>query len=330
MGTVKLIIMATILAAAPLTAAAQGMVVSGVIKDNRDIPITGTTVCQVNTSNCTVSDRNGLFHMLLEQGKDMILMVECLGFNPVEVVIDESTVFPLTVNLTPMYIPDEAFSNVEYDHNASGTIMRSSLTMDAFFTDFTEFTPYIGSHNTDLMTFFSAAGPELGASFSRVYFGLGLGMGYGYKDDNDTLTIDISNTSYKLSLGYDLISSRRIRLTPTVSARWLRCRLQNYPGDRKIPLTTYLTERDIDLRFNQVVAVAGLNLEYLLYSGTAGKGDYWSVGLAGGYTVRINQTPWVYSRGNRLITDRQVGVSPLAISLSISYYTIVKQSNPDY
>jgi hypothetical protein len=223
-----------------------------------------------------------------------------------------------------MYIPDETFFDDEYDHYASGTIMRSSLTMDALFTDFTEFTLYIGPYNTDLMTFFYVAGPELGASFSRVYFGIGLGMGYGNKDHNDTLAIDINNSAYKLSLGYDLISSRRIRLTPTISARWLRLKLQNYPGERKIPLTTYLSERDIDLRFNQAVAVAGLNLEYLMYSGTAGKGDCWSVGLSGGYAIKINQTPWVYSRGNRLTTDRQINLDPWTISLSISYYTVAK------
>jgi hypothetical protein len=316
--------MTMVLTAMSLLATAQVTMVTGVIKDNRDVPVTGATVCQVNTANCTVSDRNGIFHLALDQAKGTSLMVECLGFNPVEVVTDESTVYPLTINITPMYIPDEAFFDDEYDHYASGTIMRSSLTMDAFFTDFTEFTLYIGPYNTDLMTFFYVAGPELGASFSRVYFGIGLGMGYGNKNHNDTLAIDINNSAYKLSLGYDLISSRRIRLTPTISARWLRWRLQNYPGERKIPLTTYLSERDIDLRFNQAVAVAGLNLEYLMYSGTAGKGDYWSVGLSGGYAIKINQTPWVYSRGNRLTTDRQINLDPWTISLSISYYTVAK------
>ena len=316
--------MTMVLTAMSLLATAQVTMVTGVIKDNRDVPVTGATVCQVNTANCTVSDRNGIFHLALDQAKGTSLMVECLGFNPVEVVTDESTVYPLTINITPMYIPDEAFFDDKYDHYASGTIMRSSLTMDAFFTDFTEFTLYIGPYNTDLMTFFYVAGPELGASFSRVYFGIGLGMGYGNKNHNDTLAIDINNSAYKLSLGYDLISSRRIRLTPTISARWLRWRLQNYPGERKIPLTTYLSERDIDLRFNQAVAVAGLNLEYLMYSGTAGKGDYWSVGLSGGYAIKINQTPWVYSRGNRLTTDRQINLDPWTISLSISYYTVAK------
>ena len=324
MGTGKLIVATLILAAMQLTAMAQGTLVSGVVRDNRDVPIVGATVCQISTTNCTTSDRNGLFQVLFEQDKGMRLLVECLGFNPVEVIIDESTVYPLTVNLTPMYLPDEGFVDDEYGNFQGGVIMRSALTLNALFTDYSEFTPYIGSYNTDLMRFFSVAGPELGASFARVYFGIGFGMGYGNKDDNDTLAIDISNTSYNLTIGYDLISSRRIRLTPTVTARWLRCRLQNYPGERKIPLTTYLDERDIDIRFNQAIAVAGLNLEYLMYSGTAGKGDYWSVGLSGGYAIRINQSPWVYSRGNRLITDRRIDLSPVAVSLSISYYTIVK------
>ena len=324
MGTGKLIFLTLIFAAVGMTAAAQGKVVTGVIKDNRDVAIVGATVCQVNTSNCTASDRNGLFHLIIEQEQGSRLVVECLGFNPAEVVIDESTVYPLTVSLTPMYMPDDVYYDDEYDNTAGSIIMRSSIAFAAFFTDFSEFTLYIGPYNTDLMDFVSVAGPELGVSFSRVYFGLGMGMGYGHKTYNDTLAIDISNSSYNLSLGYDLISSRRIRLTPNVTASWLRCRLQNYPADRKIPLTTYLSERDLDIRFNQAIAVAGLNLEYLMYSGTAGRGDYWSVGLSGGYALKINQTPWVYSRGNRLTTDRQIDLNPLTISLSISYYTIAK------
>jgi len=324
METGKLICITLVLAAVEIAAAAQGTAVTGVVKDNRDVAITGATVCQVNTANCTTSDRNGLFHLVFEQEKSSSLMVECPGFNPAEVVIDESTAYPVIVNLTPMYFSEGAFTDDEYDHISGSVIMRSSLTLTAVFTDFSEFTPYLGTYNTDLMDVHSVAGPELGASFSRVYIGLGLGMGYGNKTDNDTLAIEIRNSSYNLSLGFDLISSRRIRLTPNVTARWMRCRLQNYEGDRKIPLTTYLSERDLDIRFNQAIAVAGLNLEYLMYSGTAGRGDYWSVGLSGGYAVKINRTPWVYSRGNRLTTDRQIGLNPLTVSLGISYYTVVK------
>jgi hypothetical protein len=314
----------TLLTAVSLGAAAQGTVVTGIIKDNRDVPIGGATACQVSTANCTAADLNGIFHLLLEPGRDMSLKIECLGFNPVEVVIDESTDYPLTINLTPIYIPDELFPDDSYSDRKNKVIMRSSLTMDAVFSDFEEFAPALGSHNTDLMRYFAVIGPELGASFSGVYFGLGIGMGYSYQDDLDTISVDLNNTLYRLTLGYDLVNSRRIRITPLLSARWLRYRLMNYPGDRKISLTRYLDERDVDLRFNQTIAVAGLNLEYLMYSGIQGHGDYWSFGVAGGYAVKLNRTPWIYSRGNRVMTDNSIGLNPLTFSLTVSWYNIVR------
>jgi len=320
----KRILLLLLLAVTAIGAAAQGTVVTGIIKDNRDVPIGGATACQVNTSNCTAADINGIFHLLLEPGRDMNLKVECLGFNPVEVVIEESTVYPLEINLTPIYLPDELFLDDSNSDLKNKVIMRSSLTMDAVFSDFEEFTPALGSHNTDLMRYFAVIGPELGASFSGVYFGLGIGMGYSYQDDLDTISVDLNNTLYRLTVGYDLVNSGRIRITPHFSARWLRYRLLNYPGDRKISLTRYLDERDIDLRFNQTIAVAGLNLEYLMYSGMHGRGDYWSFGIAGGYAVKLNRNPWVWSRGNRVMTDNSIGLNPLTFSLTVSYYNIVR------
>jgi hypothetical protein len=313
-----------LLASLSLVAGAQGTVVTGIIRDDRAVPIVGATVCQVNTSNCTAADMNGIFHLLLEQGKEMNLQVECLGFNPVEVVIDESTAYPLKITLTPAYVPDALFPDDSYSDLSNGVIMRSSLIMDVIFTDFAQFTPSLGSHNTDLMKSFAVIGPELGASFSRVYLGLGIGMGYNYKDDTDTLTVDLKNSSYKLNFGFDLVSSQRIRLTPLISLRWLRYRLMNYPGDRKITLTRYLEERDIELRFNQTVAVAGLNMEYIMYSGLRGSSDYWSFGVAGGYAMKLNRTPWVYSRGNRVMTDNMIGLDPLTFSITISHYSFFR------
>lgn len=313
-----------LLASVSVAAAAQGTVVTGIIQDDRDVPIVGATICQVNTANCTAADMNGIFHLLLEKGKEMNLKAECLGFSPAEVAIDESTAYPLKIILTPIYVPDDLFPDDSYSEYGNEIIMRSSLTMDAIYTDFAEFTPSLGSHNTDLMKSFAVIGPELGASFSRFYLGLGIGMGYNYKDDTDTLIVDLKNTSYKLNIGYDLVSSARIRITPLLSVRWLRYRLLNYPDDRKITLTRYLEERDIELRFNQTVAVAGLNMEYVMYSGARGNSDYWSLGVTGGYAMKLNRTPWIYSRGNRVMTDKLIGLNPLTFSIAISYYSFVR------
>jgi len=97
----------------------------------------------------------------------------------------------------------------------------------------------------------------------------------------------------------------------------------NYPAERQISLPNYLSERDIDIRFNQTIAVAGLNMEYIMYS-APGLGDYWSIGAEAGYAVKLNRTPWVYSKGNRLMTDRQIGLNHLTVGLGVSYYTIFR------
>ncbi len=324
METVRRIYTLLILVTLPMIAGAQEKVVTGVIQDNRGVPVTGVRVCQVKTSNCTVADIDGIFHLLMVPGKEMSLQVECLGFNPVEVVIDEQTTFPLKVTLTPMYGPDEVFYDDSYRRGSNQSVMRSALSMDAIFTDFAEFTPELGSYNTDVMDYFAVIGPELGAIVSRVYFGFGIGFGYSYKDDYDSLIVDLNNTLYKFSLGYDLVSSPRLRLAPILSFKWLRYRLMNYPDERKITLTSYLDERDLDLRFNQTIAVAGLDIEYLMSTGNNNRSDYWSIGLEGGYAMRLNQTPWVYSKGNRLLTDNQIGLDHLTFGLSISYYTIFR------
>jgi len=324
METVRSIITILILVTLPIAARSQEKVVTGIIQDNRGVPVTGVRVCQVNTSNCTAADRSGIFHLLLEPGKEMSLQVECLGFNPVEVVIDESTTYPLKVTLTPMYIPDEVFIDDSYNNEGNRSVMRSTLSMDFVFTDFAEFTPELGSYNTDVMDYFAVIGPELGAIVSRVYFGFGMGFGYSYEDDYDSIVVDLNNTLYKFSLGYDLVSSQRIRLAPILSVKWLRYRLMNYPNENKITLTSYLEERDLDIRFNQTIAAAGLEIEYLMSTGQNGRSDYWSIGIEGGYAVRLNQTPWVYSKGNRLTTDNQIGLDHLALGLSISYYTFIR------
>ncbi len=313
-----------LIATISVAAGAQGTIVTGIIQDDRAVPITGATVCQVNTSNCTAADMNGLFHLLLEADREMNLKVECLGFNPVEVVIDESTSFPVRVTLIPSFSTGEMFADDKYQDDVPASVLRSTLGLDAVFTDFSEFAPELGTHNTKVMDYFAVIGPGMGASLSGFSFGIGLGFGYSYKNDYDTLIVDLNYTMYKLNLGYDVVSSRRMRITPFVSLRWLRIRLENYPEERKITLGQYLSERDIDLRFNQTIAVAGLNIEYIMYSGAPGNSDFWSFGLAGGYAAKLNRTPWVYSRGNRIMTDNKIGLNHLTFGLGVSYYTIIR------
>lgn len=299
----------------------QGTVVTGIITDNRSVPIVGARACQVNTTNCSAADINGVFHLLLEPDKESRLNITCPGFNPAETAIDETTAFPLKIILIPMYIPDGGYVNEADIYSGKGLNARSALSFDFILTDFSEFSGLLGTYNTEVMEFVTVSGPEIGVSFPPFYTGLGVGFGYGYEDDHDSLVINLNNTCYKLNLGYDLVNSQRIRMTPMLSLRWLRYRLQNYPDERKVPLESYLQEREIDLRFNQTVAVACVSLEYKMYNGNMGISDYWSVGIYGGYAVKLNQTPWIRSDGSRITTDKAIELNPFTFGISLSFYT---------
>jgi hypothetical protein len=320
MEMMKHIILLALLAAIHLNNYAQGRTVTGVITDNRGVPIVGPTICQVNTTNCAVADRNGTFALQLKDDGEMRLKVECLGFNPVDVVLNETTVYPLKITITPMYLTEDLLRDEEKNNPANGIISLTSLNFHGIFTDFSRFGSSVGTYNTDLMKYFALAGPEIGVSFSNVYTGLGLGLGYNYRDKYDTITIDINTSEYYINFGYSIVSSTRLRLTPMVSLRWLRFRVQNYAEERRIPLSQYLEERDLDLRFNQAAAVAGINIDYLMYTNTHGAGDYWSLGLFGGYAMKLNSKPWIYSHGNRLITDDQINLKHFTFGLSATFY----------
>jgi len=320
MEMMKRIALLILLTSIHLITRAQGSMVTGVITDNRGVPIVGPTICQVNTSNCTIADRNGTFTLQLRDEGDKSLKIECLGFKTVVVGLDESTVYPLKITITPMYLTEDLLKE-EDNNNSSGDIMSlSSFNFHGIFTDFSRFGNAIGTYNTNLMKYFALVGPEIGVSVSGIYTGLGLGLGYNYKDKYDTLVVDLNTSEYYIDFGYSIIHSARIRLTPLVSVRWLRFRLQNYSDERKISLNQYLEERDLDLRFNQAVAVAGINLDYLVYTDTHGVGDYWSLGLFGGYAVKLNSKPWVYSRGNRIMTDDQIILKHFTFGLSATFY----------
>jgi hypothetical protein len=320
MEIMKRITIIILLLAGALRLSAQGTSVSGTIIDQRGVSITGVTVCQKNTSNCTVADRNGMFHLILEADKEMKLHVECLGFNPVEIALNETTTYPLKITLVPMYLSNDVYADDYNSGNTPRAAMRWTVNTDALSTDFSQFSPSIGSFNTDIMDKLRIIGPEMGVSFSRIYAGIGLGFGYGRKHESDSLVLDLNNTSYYLNLGYDVIKSSRVRLTPLLSVRWLRSRLLNYDNEKKIPLSQYLDERDLDLRFNQTIAIAGINLECLMYNNAYVNGEYWSIGLFGGYAVKLNQKPWMYSGGNRIMTDSEIGLDHFTFGMNLSFY----------
>jgi hypothetical protein len=320
MEVMKRLALFCILSAAVLQIAAQGREVTGIITDQRGVPIVGPTICQNNTSNCATADREGIFRLVIDQEKEMKLHVECLGFKPMEIDLNESTTYPLKVTLTPMYLTEDLYPENDQSENSRLFELRPSIPLSFYFVDFDDFTSLIGSWNTDLMGFFAVAGPEIGVSVSKFYTGIGFGWGYDYSKDNDSLIVAMRIKVYSLNLGYDIISSAAFRVTPLLSFRWMRFRLLNYANEKKIPLTQYLDERDLDLRFNQLTFSAGLAVDYKFYFSPDPQSNYWSLGLYGGYILKLSKNPWIYSRGNHLTSDGEIDLNPFTFSLSVSFY----------
>lgn len=316
----KRLILLCILSAVVLQLASQGREVTGIITDQRGVPIVGPTVCQNNTSNCATADREGIFRLVIDQEKEMKLHVECLGFKPVEIDLNESTTYPLKVTLTPMYLPEDLYPDNDQSVNTKRIELRPSIPLSFYFVDFDDFASLIGSWNTDLMGFFAVAGPEIGVSVSKFYTGIGFGWGYDYSKDNDSLIVAMRIKVYSLNLGYDIISSAALRVTPLLSLRWMRFRLLNYANEKKIPLTQYLDDRDLDLRFNQATLSAGLSIDYKFYFDSKPESNYWSLGLYGGYIVRLTKSPWLYSKGNYLTTDREIDLEHFTFGINVSFY----------
>jgi len=325
MEIMKHVTIIILLLAGALRLSAQGTSVPGTVIDQRGVSIVGVTICQKNTSNCTATDRFGMFNLVTGADKEMIIRAECLGFNTVEIALNETTSYPLKITLIPMYLSDKSYSGDQSSENTSLAEMRWTMNIEAFTTDFSQFSPSIGSYNTDIMDKFRIIGPELGVSLSRIYAGIGLGFGYGKKHESDTLVLDLNNTAYYLNIGYDVIKAARVRLTPLLSVRWLRSRLLNYDNEKKIPLSQYLDERELDLRFNQTIAIAGINLECLMHNDAYVNGEYWSVGLFCGYALKLNQKPWIYSERNRITSDGEIGLDHFTFGMNLSFYIPVQR-----
>jgi hypothetical protein len=266
-----------------------------------------------------------MFFLDLETGKEMRLRVECPGFNPVELALNETTTYPLKITLLPMYLSNDVYAGDYNGEDSPIATMRWTVNLDALSTDFSQYAPSIGSYNTDIMDKFRVIGPELGVSFSKIYAGIGMGFGYGRKQEYDSLVLDQNNTTYYINFGYDVIKATRLRLTPLLSIKWLRSKLLNYANEKTVPLSQYLDERDLDLRFNQTIAVAGINVECLMYNEAYVNGEYWSIGLFGGYAMKLNQQPWMYSKGNRITADGEIGLDNFTFGMNLSFYIPVRQ-----
>jgi hypothetical protein len=283
----------------------------------------GVTICQVNTINCTYTDKNGLFHLIIDKKYSSQLSIEGIGYKTLTISNLDTISDFLKVKLTVDTLSDikNHITNLKTDTKQILNFgFIALLQVDFIFNDFGEFRSLLKDYNVDLMNKSSGTlSIELAGTYKRFYAGFNIGWASNNDYKHDSLDIEFNTTQYGLHFGYNLLNTKRILFTPNIAIKWNRYRLLNNNKDNSIPIEQYISERDLDLRFNQITGFVGFNLSYKLYNSILFPDNYWTFGIYGGYAFKLNDYPWIYSRANRLTSDKKIGVENYNFGIHFSF-----------
>lgn len=305
-----------------LTILAQEKVIIGNITDSIGKPLVGVSICQVNTNNCTNSDYNGLFRLLIDERYSAQLKIAHIGYKTQTFFNLDTIPDLLRVKMIIDTTSDE-FIYVKNSQNYPNRKLKygfiSFMQVDFILNDFEDFRPLLKDYNVDLMNKSSGIFSfELAGTYKRYY----AGFNWGFRNDSDynqdSLDIKFNAKQFGLHFGYNLLNTKRLLFTPKVAIKWNRYRLLNNDKDNKIPIDQYVSERDLDLRFNQMIGFIGFNLSYKIYKFNL-FADYWTFGIYGGYAFKLHDKPWIYSRGNRLTSNGKIGIENYNFGIHFSF-----------
>lgn len=302
---------------------AQEKVITGKVMDSSGEALIGVAIYQVNSFDCAHTDPDGFFHLLMDEQYPSQLEIRLVGYHPV-FISNADTISDL---LRVKMIADSSSDNHFFQKNQESYPKQrlkygfiSFLQVDFIFNDFEDFRSVLKDYNVDLMNKSSGIfSIELAGTYKKYYAGLNVGWATDGDYKHDSLEIEFNTTQYGLHFGYNLLNSKRILFTPKVAVKWNRYRLLNNAKERRIPIEQYVSERDVDLRFNQVTGFIGFNLSYKLKNFYFLSTEYWTFGVYGGYAFKLNDNPWIYSRGNRLTSGGKIRVENYNIGIHFSF-----------
>lgn len=297
----------------------QEIVVTGKITNSNGEPLIGALVCQYNTDNCTNSDYNGLFHLLIDEEQSKQLRIAGFGYKTLIL----SNIDTIT-GLLKIELPISDFNDSEHQEYLPRRKLKYGFIqyfqVDFIFNDFDDFRTLLKDYNVDLMDksngIFSV---ELAGTYKKYYAGFNFGFANDGVYDHESLDIEFNTRQYGLHFGYNILNTKRLLATPKVAVKWNRYRLLNNDKEKKIPIEQYVIDRDLDLRFNQMTGFVGLNLSYKMYKFNFLPTDYWTMGLYGGYAFKMNDKPIIYSQGNRLTGNDKIGIENYNIGVHFSF-----------
>jgi len=299
--------------------------ISGKVIEKSGEPIPGATIQLGNSRNSQMSDLNGDFRILKPTEKGVTMTISFIGFETVKIENIDTIFHPLTIIMKEIpgghidyvyvsrdyFVKNPAYSNI-------GFIFSSQI--DGLKTSFNNFESILGKENVDNLKLHLNVGFEYAFSYRGLYFALNHGHvtgGEGVELDS----VDARKGKYKTFLlgthfGYNIVNSKRFLITPKVGVKWYRYRILNYDSDWSIPMEQYITNMDLDIRFNHLIGFAGVSCNYKV--AYIDETTSLLLGFYGGYAFKLNDKPWIYSGNNRLITDKKIDFSNFNFGMTVS------------
>lgn len=195
---------------------------------------------------------------------------------------------------------------------------------DHFRNDFIQFSNALGKYNTDLMSELATTHNwGLAATYKRYQVGLNYGHGSVENNEYDSLGLSFNSNVLRLDLSYRLIDRKRAIVMSVFSLKMNRYKLINSKKDEDISIEEYLSNRDLDIRFNQLTGFIGLNASIKINSSYLKIPiKYWTLGMYGGYDFKLNKYPWINSSGNNLKSEHQIKINDLSFGLKLTLHII--------
>jgi len=284
--------------------------ISGKVVEENGEPLHGAIICLGNSRNCQVSDENGEFRILKPNIKGMTMSITCMGYEPVKIENIDTISYPIIITMEGSLI-----SLIEYPPYSFAV----SLQVDVLNHSFNNFESILGRENIDNL---NKLGGIISFDYALWYRKFYFAFNFGGSEINslELDSVDAVKGDYKIFLlgthfGYNIVNSRSFIFTPKIGVKWYRYRMLNYDSERRIPMGQYITNRDLDIRFNHLIGFAGLNCTYLLKEQVF---PPIAIGLYGGYAFKLNDKTWVYSRNNRLTTDHKIEFGNFNFGVTLS------------
>ena len=298
---------------------AQRYITGKVVEINGE-PLPGASIRLENSKNYQISDINGDFRFSID--KQTYIAIHCIGYESVKIENIDTIIHPITIIMKESPYPFGYPPPNRKDYRVNDFGFIAAFQIDILSTSFNHFESILGKENVDNLNKLNMNG---GLELSCWYRGFHYALNYGGMDMTNVEldSVDAGKGDYKIFMlgshfGYNIINSKRFLITPKIGIKWYRNKMTNYDIERRIPMEQYIAERDLDIRFNHLFGFVGLNCTYKFYIP-----KYYScpfaVGFYGGYAYKFNSKPWIYSRQNRLTTDRKVDFNNFNFGVYFSF-----------